>query len=237
MSYGTLYGVGVGPGDPDLLTIKAARIIGQVPIIAVPVAKLDGDSYAHSIAAELLKPSQRVEKLHFPMLRDQQQRTVKRREAAQQVATHLKGGQDVAFLTEGDPLLHSTFGYLLEHLPSEFPVEIVPGITSILGAAADHKHPLVMGDERLAVLPATFEEMSALPQILATFDTVVLLKIHNVLDTVLSVLGDLQLLKQTIIVERASHPEGRVFTDVTTLHGEQLHYLSLMIIYSRRYSE
>ena len=237
MSYGTLYGIGVGPGDPDLLTIKAARIISQVPIIAVPVAKVDGDSYAHAIGASLLKPSQQIEKLYFPMLRDEQQRSIKRREAAQQVATHLKTGHDVAFLTEGDPLLHSTFGYLLEHVPSEFPVEIVPGITSILGAAADYKQPLVMGDERLAVLPATFEEISELPQILAAFDTVVLLKVHKVLDPVLSLLDDLQLLQQAIVVERASHPEGRVFTDVTNLHGEQLHYLSLMIIYSRRCSE
>lgn len=237
MSYGTLYGVGVGPGDPDLLTVKAVRIIGQVPIIAVPVATLDGDSYAHAIAAALLNPSQHVEKLHFPMLRDKQQRITKRREAAQQVATHLKAGQNVAFLTEGDPLLHSTFGYLLEHLPSDIPIEIVPGITSMLGAAADYKQSLVMGDERLAILPATFEEISALSQILAAFDTVVLLKIHNVLDTVLSLLGDLQLLDQAVVVERASHPEGRVFTDVATLHSEQLHYLSLMIIYSRRCSE
>lgn len=237
MSYGTLYGVGVGPGDPDLLTIKAARIIGQVPIIAVPVAKVDGDSYAHAIAASLLKHSQQVEKLHFPMLRDEQQRITKQREATQRVATHLKAGQDIAFLTEGDPLLHSTFGYLLEHLSSELPVEIVPGITSILGAAADYKQPLVMGNERLAVLPATFEEISALPQILAAFDTVVLLKVHKVLDTVLSMLDELQLLNQAVVVERASHPEGRVFTDVAALHGEQLHYLSLMIIYSRRCSE
>jgi precorrin-2/cobalt-factor-2 C20-methyltransferase len=231
---GTLYGVGVGPGNPDLITLKAARIIRDAPVIAVPVTQPAGESYALSIAAGLVPLGGNVLRLHFPMTRNVAARIAKRRAAAEQIAEHLRAGRDVAFLTEGDPTLHSTFGYVLEHLPGAFPVAVVPGVTSVTAAAADAAQPLVRAGERLAVLPATFEDMEALEPILRAFDTVVLMKVHSVLDAVVDLLDGLGVAGQAIVVERASHPAGRVHRDVLALRSESVNYLSLMIIYSRR---
>lgn len=231
---GTLYGIGVGPGDPDLLTMKAVLLIRETPVIAVPVTQPDGESYALSIASDLLQPDRTVLKLHFPMLRDVQARSRKRREAVAQIAAHLEAGRNVAFLTEGDPMLHSTFGYVLEHIPERYSVEVVPGVTSITAAAADAMQPIVKAGERLAVLPAAFEDTAALKSILASFDTVVLMKVHSVLGEVLDLLDELEIAKRAVVVEQASHPAGRVCRDVRALRNQSVHYLSLMIVYSRR---
>jgi precorrin-2/cobalt-factor-2 C20-methyltransferase len=168
------------------------------------------------------------------MLRDLEARIKKRVEAAQSIAEDLRAGHDVAFLTEGDPMLYSTFGYVLEHLPPACPIQVVPAVTSITSAAAEAALPLVKGEERLAVLPATFEQVADLKPILATFDTVVLMKIHKVLDDVLDLLDELGIVGQAVVVERASHPARRVYRAVETLRGQPIHYMSLMIVYSRR---
>jgi precorrin-2/cobalt-factor-2 C20-methyltransferase len=140
----------------------------------------------------------------------------------------------VAFLTEGDPLIHSTFIYVLRHLPQDLPVEIIPGVSSITTAAAQAKMPLVSADQRLAVLPATFENLDRLRQTLRNFDTVVLLKVHRVLDQLIDLLDELELSEQAVLVERASHESGRVVRDMRTLRGESVHYLSLLIVRGNR---
>jgi precorrin-2/cobalt-factor-2 C20-methyltransferase len=231
---GTLYGLGVGPGDPELLTLKAARILDEVPVVAVPVTQVEGDSYALDIVAGRLRPQQTLLKLHFPMLKDVAVRQGYRQAAAQQIAAELQAGRDVAFLTEGDPLLHSTFIYLLQQLPPELPVEIVPGVTSITAAAAEAKLPLVNAHQRLAVLPATFEDPAELRPIFESFDTVVLLKFHRVFEPLLDLLAELGLSERAVVVERASHAAGRVIKNIHTLRGKPIHYLSLLIVFTKR---
>jgi precorrin-2/cobalt-factor-2 C20-methyltransferase len=231
---GTLYGIGVGPGDPELLTLKAARLIQATPVIAAPITKPGGDSYALEIVSELLTPGQTVLKLLFPMVKDAAAKFSYRQAAAQAIAERLAAGQNVAFLTEGDPLLHSTFIYVLQHLASTFPVEIVPGVSSVMAAAAQAKMPLVNADQRLAIIPTTFENLADLRQIFHDFDTVVLLKFHRLLDQLLDLLTELGLNERTILVERASHPAGRVIRDARSLRGASIHYLSLLIVYTRR---
>ena len=227
---GTLYGIGVGPGDPELLTLKAARLIRESPVIAAPIAKAGAESYALSIVADRLQPEQTVLKLLFPMLKDVAAKQAHRQAAAQAIAAELQAGRDVAFLTEGDPLLHSTFIYVLQHLPDGLPVEIVPGVSSVTAAAAQAKLPLVNADQRLAVIPTTFERLADLRQIFREFDTVVLLKFHRLLDPLLDLLDELGLSEQTILVERASHAEGRVIWNARSLRGQSIHYLSLLIV-------
>jgi precorrin-2/cobalt-factor-2 C20-methyltransferase len=231
---GTLYGLGVGPGDPELMTLKAARVLREVDVLAVPVAQKDGDSYALTIAEPLLRaePGSRPEvvRLHFPMIRSVEAREQHRRAAARSVAEALHAGRDVAFLTEGDPLLHSTFIYVLRHLPGELPVTVVPGVSSVMAAAAQVPVPLVNGDQRLALMPATFEAMDELRRVLRDFDTVVLLKVHRVLDQLLDLLEAMRLLDEAVLIERASHEAGRVVRDVRTLRGAKVHYLSLLIV-------
>ncbi len=231
---GTLYGIGVGPGDPELLTLKAARVIKEAPVIAVPITKPGGESYALNIVSEYLQPDQSVLKLLFPMVKDVAAKRSYRQGAAQALADELEAGRDVAFLTEGDPLLHSTFIYVLQHLASAFSIEIVPGVSSVMAAAAQAKLPLVNADQRLAIIPTTFENLEDLRQIFQEFDTVVLLKFHRVLEPLLDLLAELELSEQTILVERASHPAGRVIRDTRSLRGVSIHYLSLLIVYTHR---
>lgn len=229
----TLYGVGVGPGAPDLVTLRAAAVIQQVDVIAVPVARPDAESYALAIAEGWVSPQQTVVKLHFPMVRDLAARERQRAEAARIIVHHLGEDRSVAFLTEGDPLLHSTFGYVLEHLPAHVQVALVPGVSSIMAAAAEMGAPLVKADERLAILPATFENLSDLERIVADFDTVVLMKVHRVLDAVLDELDRCDLSGRAVLVERASHPLVRVLRGAD-LRGADAHYLSLLIVHTQR---
>jgi precorrin-2/cobalt-factor-2 C20-methyltransferase len=229
---GILYGVGVGPGAPELLTLKAAHVIRATPVIAVPVSQPGGESYALDIAAGLVGPAQTVRKLHFLMTRDLAARERSRCAAAASIAGDLRAGRDVAFLTEGDPLMHSTFIYVLHHLPGGLPVEVIPGVSSVTAAAAQAVTPLVYADQRLAVLPAVFEDMDDLRRLLSDFDTVVLLKVHRVLDRLLDILDEMK--RPAVLVERASHAAGRVVRDVHTLRGQPVHYLSLLIVRGER---
>lgn len=234
MKTGTLYGVGVGPGDPELLTLKAARIVREAPVIAVPVAKPGGDSYALSVVSGLLRSEQRVLPLVFPMLKDLNEKVKYRAAAAETIWRELQTGADVAFLTEGDPLFHSTFIYVLNELPAGAPVEIVPGVSSINAAAAQAQIPLVSADQRLAVVPAIFEDKADIRRILQEFDTVVFLKFRSMLDQLLDILDEMDLVESSILVERASHTDGRVVRDVRSLRGSDVHYLSLLIVQTDR---
>ncbi len=244
VAQGTLYGVGVGPGDPELVTVKALHVVRQAHVVAVPVTQLPSaaaghaanESYALSVVAAHLRPDHVLLRLHFPMVRDIAVRTASRRAAAEAVLEQLRAGRDVAFLTEGDPLFHSTFTYLLAHLPPDVRVEVVPGVSSISAAAAQAALPLASADQRLAVLPATFEDTATLRSTFQNFDTVVLLKVHRVLDQVIETLEELGLIDQAVLVERASHPTGRIVRQVGALRGGAVHYLSLLIVRTRRHA-
>jgi len=232
--WGTLYGVGVGPGDPELLTLKAVRIVQSAAVIAAPVTRPGGDSYALSTVGGLLRPDQRVIKLLFPMVRDEDAKRAYRVQAAEAVWQELRHGADVAFLTEGDPLFHSTFIYVLNELPAAAPVEVVPGVTSITAAAAQACLPLASSGQRLAAVAAVYEDEANIRRILQEFDTVAFLKFRAVLDRLLDILDDMGLTEHAVLVERASHADGRVVRDVRALRGEEVDYLSLLIVQGKR---
>jgi precorrin-2/cobalt-factor-2 C20-methyltransferase len=132
---GTFYGLGVGPGDPELITLKAWRILSQVPVIAYPAAN-GNDSLAHSIAAPFI-PEDVIElAIAVPMRREREPAQEAYDAAAQAIAKHLDAGRDVAFLCEGDPLFYGSFAYLLTRLARSHLTQVVPGITSITACAA-----------------------------------------------------------------------------------------------------
>lgn len=232
--WGTLFGIGVGPGDPELMTLKAIRLLRQASLIAVPVTQAGGDSYALEVAAGELRPEHTVLRLHFPMVRDAATRLAHRQAAAQAILEHLCVGQDVAFLTEGDPLLHSTFIYVLNSMPAQVRVEVVPGVSSVTAAAAEARVHLANADQRLAILPATYENVTHLRHTLQEFDAVVLLKVNRVLGDIIAVLDQMGLGDQALLVERASHPASRVLRGTAQMRNATIHYLSLLIVHTRR---
>ena len=228
-----LYAVGVGPGDPELLTLKAARILGTADVIVAPTGQAEAASYALGIIANYLdRTRQLILERVFPMTRDERELKPHWDATAREVADHIRAGRTVAFVTIGDPLLYSTFLYLLRILRERYPeiaVEIVPGITSFGAAAAAAGMPLGMAAERLAILPATYEE-AGLRQTLCDFDCVVLMKISRVFDQVYALLCELGLERQGVFVRRVGSPEEEVVTDLAALVGKQLDYLSLLIV-------
>jgi len=228
-----IYAVGVGPGDPELLTRKAERILRQVPVVCAPAASAGDSSHALSIVEPLLdRTRQEVIVRVFPMKKDQEGLDEFWEEAASTVLAHIRRGKDVAFITIGDPFLYSTFLYLYrifrERHP-DIPIEIVPGVSSITAAAVAAGIPLAAASERIAILPATFEE-EKLRRTLLDFDTVVLMKVNRVFDRVYSLLGELGLEDRCAFVSRAGTDEEKVIRDLESLVGKKLDYLSLLIV-------
>ncbi|GGM02133.1 precorrin-2 C(20)-methyltransferase [Pseudomonas asuensis] len=150
---GTLYGIGVGPGDPELLTFKAARLIRQCPVVAY-ITNQHGASQARDIAQEHLVVQLELP-IRMPFERQRHAALAVYDQAAGDIAQQLEHGQDVAVLCEGDPLLFGSFIYLHDRLGDRFPCQIVPGISSIMAAAAAARHPLTRLEQSLRILPAT----------------------------------------------------------------------------------
>lgn len=149
-----LYGIGVGPGDKELLTVKAVRIIQSCDVIVAPSALEDGESIALETAREYIKEGTEVVIKHFPM--GKKDRVIKAIEAYEFIESRLAEGKNVAFLTIGDPYVYSTYSHLLSHVEEHgFEVETVPGITSFCAAASLVDKTLVVGNENLVVMPAT----------------------------------------------------------------------------------
>jgi precorrin-2/cobalt-factor-2 C20-methyltransferase len=230
---GTLYGVGVGPGDPELLTLKAARILRTVPVVCVPVARVGAASYAAAIIAEHVDPArQQVVELVFAMRAGPGMMAAQWDVNAAIILTHLRRGSDAAFATEGDPMLYSTFVHVARAVIEQEPgarIVAVPGVSSVNAVAATAGVPLGDRDERIAILPATYEG-GGFRDALATFDTVVLMKVAGALDHVLDVLDELGLAGNAVCVRRCGRPDEEIIRDVRTLRGRTLDYFATMIV-------
>ncbi len=222
----------MGPGDPELLTLKALRIVQEVPVVCVPQSDAQTDSYALTIVRQFLDlKRQEILRLPFP-IDDPKGAAAVWRNAAETLAELLHQGRDVAFITEGDPMLYSTFSYVLDGIRSAHPeiqVEIVPGVSSIMAAAASSGVALASYGQRLAVLPAVYG-IEDLSEAIANYDTIVLLKVNRTLVQALANLENLGVADKTIYVRRASTSREQVVRDVSQLTDEDMDYFSLLII-------
>jgi len=236
---GQFYVIGVGPGDPELMTLKAARLLEKCPVWFVPKAHRHGESTALNILAGTVATNgKEIMELHFPMKKikmgEEPDTEVKAawQAAATAILAKLEQGQDVAFPTLGDPAIYSTGFYVCDTLlkaAPKLPISIVPGVSSIGASAAAAGQPLCLGDDRLVVVPATFEN-GRLRETLESFDTVVLMKVHRVMDKVVGLLSELDLLDKAVLVERSSRNDQRVRRDLLAAAREELHYFSTVIV-------
>lgn len=234
VSPGTFYGVGVGPGDPELITRKAARILAEVDWIYFPAGA--GSGISHGVARRIVEPLGLAEEKFrkVPLCMDRQRQSAQQgyEETATRIAADLRQGQSVAWLTEGDPLFYSTFLHLHDALRRGFPevkIEIVPGVSSIHAAAARAGVPICRLDERVAIVPAAYG-LEQLPQLLDQFATLFLVKVHSSMELLLDRLADLPGSVQAVYVEKVGTPEERVVTDLRSLRGQELSYFSLVIL-------
>lgn len=224
---GTLIGVGVGPGDPELLTLKAVRLIQSAPVLAYTVDG-QGQSYARRTAAGFLRAEQEELPLHFSMDPDREERVWARREAARQVLSYLTAGRDVVFLTEGDPLLYSTFQHLTAGLPREIRVEVCPGISALNAAAAAAGFWLAAEDEALVVAPAE-TGLEHLREWLGTGHTVVLFKVARHIRQIQAVLRALGGACSAVLVERAAAAGELVLLQSEDWPVENVPYFSIVL--------
>ncbi len=229
----TLYAIGVGPGDPELMTLKGARLIRAADVIVTPVGDRSETSIALKIVEDLLEPARQQIVTHlYPMKRPGAELETFWQNSAAEIAGFLAQGLRVVFITLGDPSLYSTFLYLYRQLQqshAEVLVEIVPGVTSVNAAAGRAMLPLALGDERLAILPATYEN-ERLEQAFDAFDTVVLMKVHRVFPRIRALLEDKGLAENVVFARRVGMPDERIHRSLDAVQPDELDYLSLLIV-------
>lgn len=234
MKLGTFYGIGVGPGDAELLTVKGARILKACRNVFVPKSASAAESVALNIARRYLARGAAVRELVFPMIRDSGALSRRWRACAAEVTPVLRAGKDACFLTLGDPLLYSTYIYLLRALQAELPrlrMVTVPGITSFCAAAALTNFPLGEGRRPLSIVPAS-DDLKTVRAALRRGGSVVLMKVGARLREVLAVLKEQRLLAHAVLVSRAGQDGQRIEMNLRKLkaHDERAGYLSVILV-------
>ncbi len=228
---GRLFGVGVGPGDPELLTLKAKRILEDVDYICTPKAEKGSKSRAFEVVDDALDTPARVKELLFPMVHDGEELERAWKEAADEMVRLLGEGNDLAFITLGDPLLYSTYNYVLDNLSrqEEIPVETVPGINSIGASAARLNLPLAKGKEKLTILPVP-SGSEELEKILMVHDNVAFLKVSRNYELLVDKLEEFDLKDSSYLVSRCGQGREEVITEeLDTYLNEEVPYLSVVI--------
>ena len=199
---GTLYGVGLGPGAPDLITLRAARLIERARVVAYP-APAGAESFARSIAAGLIPAAAEEIAIPVPMAPERAPAQAAYDAGAVRIAAALDAGRDVVCLCEGDPFFYGSFMYLFARLSGRYRVEVVPGVTSLTACAARAGRPLVARNERLVVLPGLLPEDELRARI-AGAESVAILKVGRHLGKVRAAIDALGLTEQAVYVERAT---------------------------------
>lgn len=226
------YMIGVGPGDPELITRKGERILRSVKAIVSPISRQGEISVAFETIRELVDQThQDVLPYIFPMTTDRSILEPAWQKAADEIATRIGQGENVAFITIGDPLFYSTSIYLLNLIATQHPeieTEIIPGITSFCAAAAVAHYPLIEADERFAVVPAT-AGIDAVEDTLNNFDTVVLLKVKPIFADIIELLKKRVQTGSTFFAERVGTTRQIVLNDFDSIASHTPDYLSLIV--------
>lgn len=229
---GILYGIGAGPGDPELLTVKAFRILSESRVIAFPKKRSGEKSYARQIIDAYIDPQEKdMLGLVFPMTKDPVILEREWNKAAEAVAEKLESGENVAFVTEGDPMLYSTFIHMKNVLQKRMPnvkTEVVPGISSVNGTAARLNIPLADGDEHVAIIPAT-DDRDALKRAIETHDCVIFLKVAKVAALISSVIRELGLEAYAHAVTKVTSSDEVIWT-LDEFERAEPNYLTLMVV-------
>jgi precorrin-2/cobalt-factor-2 C20-methyltransferase len=228
---GTLYGIGVGPGDPELITLKALKVLQRVPQIFASCSSKNNYSLALNIVRCHLNGAG-IEHLPFPMTREPQILQEAWEENARRVLEVLGAGKDAAFVTLGDPLTYSTFGYLLKtlkRLNPEVPVITIPGITSYSAAAALTHTPLTEGEESFYLVSGALGA-ARLREVVDKSDNIVLLKTYRNFGEIYQALEELDLLDRATCISRCGLEGETVVENMRDFKGQPMPYLSMIII-------
>jgi precorrin-2/cobalt-factor-2 C20-methyltransferase len=222
---GTLYGVGVGPGDPELMTVKAWRLISTADVIAYLCAN-GKDSTARDIAKPFIPEDVKEIAIDMPMRVEREIGQAAYDKGAIEISTHLDQGQDVVMLCEGDPFFYGSFMYIFERLARKYKTVVVPGVTSITAAAAAIGQPLVSRDEALKVLPATMDEATLRAE-LSNCISAAIIKVGRHFGKVKKILTELNL--NATVIENATH-ENQIIHELNDIEDDTLPYFTTIIV-------
>ena len=222
------YGIGVGVGDPEEITLKAINTLKKLDVVLLPEAKKDDGSVAYEIAKPYMKEG--IEKIfiEFPMLKSLEEREKARKENAEIVRKLLDEGKNVGFLTIGDTMTYSTYVYLLEHLPEKYVVKTVPGISSFVDMASRFNFPLMIGDESLKVI--SLNKKTDIDLELQNSDNIVFMKVSRNFENLKAALirsGDID---NVIMVSNCGKESQKVYFDIKDLTEDDIPYFTTMIV-------
>jgi len=228
---GTLYGVGVGPGDPELVTVKALRILQSVPVLAWPAPE-DGPSLAREIVAAYLPGTQREIPIRMPLLPARFPADDVYDKAAIEVGAALSADDDVAVICEGDPFFYGSFMYLFGRLAGDHTIEVVPGVSSLTACAAALGAPLSAKNDVLTVIPGPLNA-DTMKQRLADADTAAIIKVGRHFDKIRGVIDELGLAGNARYIERATMAEQRIVALADVGDGDAP-YFSMILVHKRK---
>lgn len=229
---GKFYGIGVGPGAPDLLTLRAVSILKSVDVVCVPRSSMENDSVALKVAGAHISPETEIMEVSTPMTRDKSLLEAEWRLGASRIAERLQAGRNVAFITIGDAMLFSTYTYLLKKVREIIPaveVESVPGVTSFAATAAFLNAALAEGNEKLAIIPAV-DDPEELRPVLQQFPNAVLMKVAGKYEKIVDLLAELGLKEKAVYVSKLGYADQFVTYDLDSLRNSKRDYLSLILV-------
>jgi precorrin-2/cobalt-factor-2 C20-methyltransferase len=227
---GTLYGLGIGPGDPELITVKALRLLRAAPVLAYPAPET-GESLARSIVAPLLPGGQVEIAIRVPLLAERFPAQEVYDRASVELSGHLTAGRDVAVLCEGDPFFYGSFMFLFARMAERFPVEVVPGVSSLTACAAVLGAPLAARNDVLSVVPAPLDE-AELKARLSSGDATAIIKIGRHFAKLRRVLDELGLSERARYVERATMDSQRILP-LDSVDPADVPYFSMVLLHKR----
>ena len=224
------YGIGVGPGDSSLLTLKAVQTLQRLDILYAPEAEKDGGSLALSIAKPHFSETLELKYRHFPMSFNRSEKEAQWENIAAEIVSDVKTGKNVGFITLGDPMVYSTYAYVMEKLIHQIEVVTIPGISSFSNIASSQNRPLVMDDQPLIVLPCTADE-TVIDEALQKYSCLVLMKVYKKFELIRSKLEKFGLIEYAILVSQSSMAAEKVYTDLREVNAEEkISYFSTILI-------
>ena len=226
MKKGKFYGIGVGVGDPENITIKAVKRLHEVDVIVLPEAKSGEGSTAFNIVKEYVKTDVKQLFLEFPMIKDVEARKIFRKNNADKISVELENGKNVAFLTIGDPMTYSTYTYVLEHIADDVEVETIAGITSFNSIAARLNIPLMVGDEDLKIVSVS--RKTDVHKEIENNENLVLMKISRDFERIKKAIIETGNKENIVIVSNCGKENEEIITDIENV--ESVHYFSTLIL-------
>jgi len=234
MSNGKLYGVGVGPGAPDLMTLRSVQVLNSVDVIAAPLGNKFTKSVAWGIAEPNIEenPDQEQLFLSFPMTKNPKILKPAWEIALNEIGERLTAGKSVAFIAQGDPLFFSTFTYMMDEIAVRLPeveIEVLPAVSSFTAVPSAIKATIADGQERVAIVPASYG-LETLPEIFRLFDTTLLMKVGSIMPELVEILEKENLLDKAVYISKATMEDETIIFDLKSIKNDKCDYFSMVMV-------